>query len=402
MRPTFLIAVLCIWLIAPASAQQGPLPPGKNGYDDLVKAVEVLRTSRLFPKAENQDGEGKTLAYRRGVLDEKAVQETVRLIRLGLGKAIVPPQPKSPTDLPTENWSGFRRLGRLIQMRGYVLLADGRTEDALDNTRMGLRLATGVRSETMIGGLVAVALNALATTPVASHLDQLSARDCQSLFRVCQEWLDQPDPLIRIYEGERRFALASLDQMLTEAAKAAPDKAAKPDDPDDDDEPLTPEQQRQLRELARDPQAVARFKQDTLARMDRFYQDLRQELAKPLPQRHLQAPQPDGTVAGTLIAQLCPVFEQSNIAFARDTARMRLLACHAAILRCRWEHDKLPDSLSALNLGPIGQDPFTGADFRYERDGRRYKLYSVGPEGDADNPKTIEGRLPFSIVPGDF
>jgi hypothetical protein len=284
-----------------------------------------------------------------------------------------------------------------------VFLADGRTDDALENTRLALRLTIAIRSDSMLGGLTSVAMNSMATSPVASHLDQLSARDCQSLFSLCQEWLHQPDPLIRIYEGERRLAVGMLDQMLTEAAKVPADPAPKsPDDDEDDDDSLTPEQQRQLRDLAKNPQTLERFKQDTLARMDRFYQDLRQELAKPLPQRRLQAPQPDGTVAGALIAQLCPVFEQSNIAFARDSARMGLLACHAAVLRYRWEHDRLPDSLAALNLGPLGQDPFTGADFRYERDGRRYKLYSAGPEGDADNPKTIEGRLPFSIVPGDF
>jgi hypothetical protein len=401
MRPTFLIAFLCLSLSAPASAQQGPLPPGKNGYDDLIKASETLRTSRLFPKVENQTEEGKSLAFRRAVIDEKAVQETVRLLRQGLGKTVFPPQPRSPLDLPLPS-ARFRQLGRFLNMRGYVLLADGRTDDALENTRLALRLTLAIRSDSMLGGLTSVAMNSMATAPVAAHLDQLSARDCQSLFRLCQEWLDQPDPLIRIYEGEHRVALAMLDQMLTEIGKGATDKAAKPGEDDDDEEPLTPEQQRQIRELAKNPQALALFKQETIARMDRFYQDLRQELAKPLAQRHLQAPQPDGTVAGQLIAQLCPVFEQSNIAFARDVARIRLLASHAAVLRYRWEHDKLPDSFSALNLGPIGQDPFTDADFRYERDGRRYKLYSAGPEGDADNPKTIEGRLPFSIVPGDF
>jgi hypothetical protein len=401
MRLSLSFALLCLFLIAPAQAQQAPLPPGKNGYDDLIKASEALRTSRLFPKVESQTEEGKTLTFRRAVLDEKAVQETVRLLRQGLGKTVVLPQPKSPLDLPFQNSAGFRTVGRFLNMRGYVLLADGRTDEAVENTRLALRLTVAIRSDSMLGGLTSVAMNSMATAPLASHLDQLSVRDCQLLFRLCQEWLDQPDPLLRLYEGEHRIGLVMLDQTLTEIAKPAPDPEPKTPD-DDDDDSLTPEQQRQLRELAKNPQTLARFKQDTLARLDRFYQDLRQELAKPFAQRHLQAPQPDGTVAGQLIAQLCPVFEQSNIAFARDVARMRLLASHAAVLRYRWEHDKLPDSLSALNLGSIGQDPFTGADFRYERDGRRYKLYSVGPEGDADNPKTVEGRLPFSIVPGDF
>jgi hypothetical protein len=96
-----------------------------------------------------------------------------------------------------------------------------------------------------------------------------------------------------------------------------------------------------------------------------------------------------------------PTFTGVGTAYAREQARVRLLACHAAVLRYRWEHNQVPRTLAELRLGELATDPFTGQPLEYEGTGRRYRLVSVGPEAPADDPKAIGGRVPVSIVPGD-
>ena len=78
---------------------------------------------------------------------------------------------------------------------------------------------------------------------------------------------------------------------------------------------------------------------------------------------------------------------------------MRLLACHAAILRYRWEYERVPPNLEALNLGDLALDPFTGQLLSYEPKVRSYRLVSVGPLADADDPDAEDGRRPVSVTP---
>ena len=97
-----------------------------------------------------------------------------------------------------------------------------------------------------------------------------------------------------------------------------------------------------------------------------------------------------------------PALEHAENAFTREEAMVRLLACHTAILRYRWEHDRTPPMLADLNLGDLATDPFTGRLFVLESQGYRYRLYSAGPKTAADDPKAIEGRRPVSVVPDEL
>lgn len=405
MRTPILLIVMLLGLCSPALAQGGaifrqvvPQPTGKNGYEELVRAVDVLRTSKLLAKAENRQGEGATLAYRRAVLQEKLVQEALRLVRIGLSKAVMSPREAPGTTTLYPEFAGFRRLARLLQIQQYVLLADGRVQEALGVARQGLRLGSVIQTDTLISGLVGLAVNALATSPLSAQLDQLSARDCEALFQLCREWLAQPDPVVRIFEAEQRFGRRALDEMLAEIRKQGAEGLKGVLGEEDDSE----EVKRLQAQVPRTPQEIERFRQDTLAQMERFYGQQLAELRKPLWQRQPVEPKADGTLAAGLISALVPTFHQASISYARDQARIRLLACHAAVLRYRWEHDRLPATLAELNLRELTEDPFTGEEVKYEVQGRRYRLYSVGPEGNADDPRTVGGRVPVSVVPGDF
>jgi hypothetical protein len=76
-------------------------------------------------------------------------------------------------------------------------------------------------------------------------------------------------------------------------------------------------------------------------------------------------------------------FPYDPCATTYDQTRARLLACHAAVLRFRWEYERLPKTLEELRLGPLATDPYSGEPFRYDprpdAKGHPYRLASLGP-----------------------
>jgi hypothetical protein len=96
---------------------------------------------------------------------------------------------------------------------------------------------------------------------------------------------------------------------------------------------------------------------------------------------------------------LLPSTSAVNDGYAKDHARLRLLACHAAILRYRWEQDRLPPDLASLRLGELAIDPFTGQLLEYHQTGARsYSLVSGGAPTSSDNPRAVNGREPVSVT----
>ena len=59
----------------------------------------------------------------------------------------------------------------------------------------------------------------------------------------------------------------------------------------------------------------------------------------------------------------------------------------------RAEHGQCPDSLDSLvpgTLDTVPLDPFSSAALQYRRDGERYVLYSVGPDGKDDGGRAVQ------------
>lgn len=73
---------------------------------------------------------------------------------------------------------------------------------------------------------------------------------------------------------------------------------------------------------------------------------------------------PAGSLAQALLEPLETALSRGVDAMVADTARLRLLACAAALLRARWETAELPPSLTSLTLGELAEDPYTGEAFR--------------------------------------
>ena len=71
----------------------------------------------------------------------------------------------------------------------------------------------------------------------------------------------------------------------------------------------------------------------------------------------------------------------------RRTARLRTARGAMAVERYRLAHGALPSSLGDLvpgQLDVVPEDPYTGQPLRYEKLGKGFVVYSVGPDGRDD------------------
>jgi hypothetical protein len=380
-------------------------PNGKNGYEDLVLAADALSASKQYSKVAQLQADGKlTLAAKRYVLLDPPVVRALALLKRGLAKPVG--SPRDPATLsvetPLPELAHFRSLARLLQLQQYVFLADGRTSDAIANARLCLRLGQAIQTDTLISGLVGGAVSALCISSLGAHLDQFSARDCEQLYAVCREWLQQPDPLPGVVASERGFLTAWLTDIRNKGVGVLEERlgvhAAAPKDPDPSG-PIA-----ELKRLnASSPAEFAALLGQVEQQLTEGFDRVLAELKKPPWQRKLGTVSLGGEgLAGRLLGLIQTNYGKINDAYAREEARVCLLACHTAILRYRWEHDALPPDLAALDLGDMALDPFTGQPLQYENLGTRYRLSSVGAVTTDDDPKAVNGRRPVSIVPGDF
>lgn len=409
MRPLLLAALILPALPSPAWAQSAgakpapkvsvfrqviPNPTGRNGYEELVLAAETLSTSPVAEKVRN--AATLTLTEKRAVVDDRTAVRVLTLIRQGLAKSISPPRAELNFETMLPELPLFRDLGRLLAIQQYVHLADGRTAEALGLARTGMKLARAVQTDTLIAGLVGIAIGTTCLRPLAQHLDQLSARDCVMLHQICMECLDQPSLFASVLRSDLKGTLSSIGKMRDEAKKGNVFAAAAALG-------INGEMLKgQAESIPQTPEEIDAAFTQIAARFETVFQGIMAEYAKPAWERRLTLPDQQKDFAGALVSQLMPSYEQVDRAYTREGAQVRLLACHAAIYRYKWEHDRLPGDLNVLNLGELARDPFTGLLLQYEVRGKRYSLTSAGaPSTDPDDPRAVNGRVPVTLTPDD-
>ena len=368
-----LFAMMPLTLTGTKSLAQTAPRDANNGFPDLMAAAESLQKSKLFPKTLEADA---TLTLKRRVMQDPPVRRALSLLRQGLAKPVNLPR-SDPSLVNFPQLAKFRSLARLLMVEQYVLLADGKVSAAVSSLRDGLRMGYLLMDDTLISGLVGVAVEAISLNMIARNMQQLSARDCEQVFALVLERLNAPDPLLRVMQGERDFQRRMLRETLRQAMQPPRSESA--------EEPVEREelQMREiLHQLRQNPAAMVSFEKEVddlmMARFDLLFA----ELKKPLWERkEIQQELPD-TSAGRLVGILMQVTgsPRTTESLTRGQVNVQLLGVHAAICRYRWEHNRLPDSLQALRLGSLAIDPFTGQPLVYKRlDERSYELYSAGP-----------------------
>lgn len=367
-------------------------PTGKNGYEELVLAAEAFRASRYYEKAQ----EVTSLQFKREVLADRQVVRALALLRQGLQKPVLSPREKLTFTTLLPEFSEFRSLSRLLALQQYVLLADGRTGEAIQNARLGLKFSQAIQTDTLIAGLVGLAMSAVCLRPLSDHMDQLSARDCEALFQVCLEWLAQPNPQDRVMMADRHWMKEGLVEMRErikkDGVRAAVQQFGLTDHASD----------QALAQVPTTPEGVDALFVDIGKRLEAHWVRVFAELRKPSWERTAVHVPEEKDLAGSIASFLIPVYDRVDERYVREAARMRLLACHCLIRRYRWEHNQLPSSLAEVQPGELAIDPFSGQPLQYQVRGNRYSLTSVGaPAMDPDDPKAVNGRVPVALTPDD-
>ncbi len=386
----------------PNFEQLFPHPTGDNGYEDVVRAGDLIFRNNLLDAATDREA---TLTQKRAALALPETQRALATTRRGLNRQII----QSPfTDYNAgtlfPHFAPVRALARLLSLEQYVLLADGKTAQAVDNLFDGLRLGNLVKGEVLIGGLVGVAVDAIVVSALAKRLDALSARDCDRLTAGVREYMAQPDPVIDAFVNEKQmFVTSFLTELRRDPAAFAQGLA-----------PTFEEGETLDAETAAVIAGVQRLGRDKAAR-DAFADAVERQFDAASAQaiaslRDPSAPPPKpptGAERASLTYRLTqmsmPVYTQAASKFQTIRTQTQLLGVHGAIRRFRWEYNRLPETLAELTwAGDLLRDPFTGKPLLYKRiGGTTFELSSAGPLPRDDNGYYIENgkRTPVTVPP---
>lgn len=369
-----------------------PKPTGKNGYEELIYAGELAKQSELLARASEENA---TLTLKRQALNEPGIQRALAFLRAGLAKQTFSPRTEIDDETLLPEFALFRNLARLLAVEQYVRLADGNVGGAIDSLRDGLLLGYRTQTDTLISGLVGVAIDAVVMGRFIRHIEQCSVRDCNRLLQVTGQWLEAPSPLVAVMESERAGIQRILQKYKNDPKGLLPliRGAA---DIESDTEPSALEKL-----LEADSPNLASVIEGASALLMQSHDSILANLRRPAWERK-PIPRPDektptGQLANSLLVDPSRVVDR----YETERASIRLLGVHAAIRRYRWEHDRLPDTLQDLRLDkPFLLDPFTGETLIYRREGETYELYSAGPEARGEDGKPIPGKrapvyLPF-------
>lgn len=372
----------------PVFPQLFPHPTGRNGYEEIVMAADLAVAA-----ASRKDlwMPGVTLSEMRAAMKDPDNVRAIALLGAGLKKPIQSPRTTLTYSTTLPDLAGMRALGRLLARDMHVRFADGRNIEAIADLRDGLSLATVLHGETLIGSLVAIAIDAIVVTEFARHLDYLSARDCDRALDVIKAWRRLPDPTTLALESERRLILANLQAMKSDPRPLRELLSASLESED----PNGPDAQARatLRALLQDPAGLSRTLDQVAIRTNGYFARAYAEIRKPAWERQPISVVEDQTPAGKIAGMLLPALTMAADKFVSADARVRLLGVHIVLRRFLWEFGKLPASLDELAVGSLAVDPYSGKPILYKRlTDRTYELSSIGSEGP-------EGRKAITLPP---
>jgi len=365
-------------------------------YEDLMVAGRLAAGSKALQIALQPES---TLQEKRLATGDDHMYQALVALRTWLSRLDDLPR-ESTQEPPPAVSENVRLLARALAVEQYVYLASGRVGAAIDSARDGLRLSYALKPDTVTMWLVSTAVDSLAIETVSKHLDQLSVRDCASLAALAHDWIAAPDTTTAMVEAARAKV---QEQLLSVAGRAGSGNSGHV--------PrlaLSTALQTQVSRLSQ-PDAEALWKRVESC-INRIFASYLIEIKRPLwEQLAIESTESDAAQDNTLADQIAaslvhgfrPVLDQMMEARAKQFTRSRLLACHAAIRRYRWEHAGLPATLKALQVGEMATDPFTGEMFLYSpgSDEHSYTLASAGPPVRDDKGNIKQGeRTPLALT----
>lgn len=254
----------------------------------------------------------------------------------------------------------FRRWASVEALDIALASQEGDYARAIDDYRSLLLLAEQIRYQGFIlHHITGTTMQAIVTLQMSIALPYLPAGACDQLVRVVREWSQKHVPPVQILPSERGLFLSVLHDLY--ARKFASRRAfmdygvAMRWDP----------RWLNLRQAAHEGEA--------------YFRQIEQEWQKPVIHQR-RVPQPRHRIAALLLPELSVLPRRT----AYTEARIRLLACSAAVRAYRLRHDTYPTTLQEAGVADLARDPFTGKQFVYKATKQGFLLYSVGEDGRDD------------------
>ena len=388
---------LCL-LCGVARAQDEPEPPkppslpllfktqtNTNAYEDWVQAGDLIQNNKMVDAATEQ---GASLTLKRRLLADATIQQTLQLLHHSLDKPVHSPHVNTDENTAFPEYTEFRKVSRLLGIQIYVCFADGRVDAAMEAMSDGLRFGYRMQSDTLISGLVGVAMQSIVLKSFAAHLNQLSEYQCSHLQRFVEEWVEAPSPSVTVFAGEKQLTLRMLDTMRNDVKRMeqiVSQSYSEDASPDADTQAL-------MAHWKTHPQDIGPSVDHARTLVVAYYDSVIANLKLPLKERKPVVEVKDKSPGGKLFEMLAPVLHQVSDKYDQAQAMMRLLGVHAAIRRYKWEHNFWPKNLAELHVGHLTDDPFTGDSMAYQITGTGYDLYSKGPFQTDENGKPLSTR----------
>jgi hypothetical protein len=378
-----------------AAALQKPLPPdGENAATAYAALARLLRDKPLrLPMYAQPLGTGYAytpaqLAALQKVYDSR--RDVWDLVHQAADRprcVFARDWKQGPAVLfPEYQW--LREASRLLNTETYLLAAQGRYAEAVQNQTRGFRLAEHAASDPVLisylvgeacgtialqgmGNVLTLAgpnadVAALVAKAVTDNRPRLSLRDAlggeAALHETGYHW---------VHDGLPQASLTALTQVLTEGAPPA-----------DSGRPATPVQDMGAPATPADRLFVMEMLDEAEAKT---LDGLRQMIgASDLPPRQRQAvfvryaaAPPGPPLVPAILGDILPVFAKVGGNDTRRQAREAVLLAAAAVLAARAKVDAYPDVLP-----PPSADPYTDGPLGYRREGvDGFVVYSVGPDG---------------------
>jgi len=358
----------------PSYPQLFPTSTNNNGYEEWVRAADLIQNNAKVQELLDQPA--PTLAMKRRIMDDPEVAQALQLVRAGVNKPVFSPRTSLDENTPLPELAHFRQLARLLAMEQYVAFADGRVDAAINDLRVGLAFGYRIQTDTLISGLVGVAVHNIVLKEFSQHLDQLSVYHCNEVRRIVEDFLDAENPAVHLLALEKGYALKVLDARRSdpEGLIALMKTIGGVSAPQEDANAAAVHAY-----VANHPGEANAILDDASSRVSALYDLALLNLRLPPAQRKPLVIDQAASPGAALFRAITIDPQQILDKYTRDQTQLRLLGVHVLIHRYRWDHNTLPDSLSEMRAPNLVQDTSSGAEIVYQREGDRYLLTSQTP-----------------------
>jgi hypothetical protein len=363
---------------APLFPRLFPEPTGANGYEEYVRAADLLRDSdlndRAYAASELRGQEGYLTATYRIYQDS---QEILQLVRIGNSKLAVHPEAASGDFVNRfPEIAQFRGIARLYSLAIYRNFALGDAREGARLLRDQLMFTNGVLgSGTLIHGLVGYAIMLIHLASFQEHASEIPLAEALAMSEDITRLLEGKSWVPRVVSNEAAMSHRFFKELHH---LPADEQAALLETYFGSDEGSQELLTNQMGVLVQEGTAMVSRSEDELLRIAGL-----REAERVLALRNAVGNWPPGD-AKVSFSELSRLGFVSPLPVELDLAvrgRLRTMRLMAEIIAYRWRVGELPEDLSGPEWEEAAFDPQFQRPFGYARNGEEFEVWWEHEEG---------------------